>query len=614
MEASPDVVAPVAVPEDTPTGRLRAALGRMRLFDGVCPASLDRLAATMRWTCLPGGALLLEAGETGEDAYLLLSGLLGVRAPDGRLLARLGAGDTVGEMALLSGERRSATVVALRDCEIAVLPAAAFRDAVASDPGLALALARGIVRRLAAATAGPSTPARARSLAIVPQCEGVGVASFAVELVESLEPLGRVELVWATRGAERPTAWFHEVEARNDCVVYAAEHQPSAWTRLCVRQADSLILLARAELPAGSFEALDGCNTAATRSELVLLHGARRIAPGRAAEWRAALPGVPVHHVTDAADTARVARLVTGRATGLVLSGGGARGFAHLGVVRALRESGLPVDLVGGTSMGAIMGAGVAAGWDTGEMIERFHRAFVASNPLSDFTLPVVSLVAGREVARRLRAEFGEVAIEDLRLPFYCVSTNLSAGRAQAQDSGPLWRALRASIAIPGVLPPVISRGEVLVDGGTMNNLPVDEMRARGRGPVVGVDVGADRAFGCDLEEEEPPSLWQCWRERRRRPGILRILWRAGMVNSAHTAVAQRDQADLLLRPALESVDLLDWRAFPRAIDIGYRAALEALEAGGLDRLRASMTPATASATANGTVRSSTSPSASGAR
>jgi NTE family protein len=602
-----------APPAEAPAERLRAALAGMPLFGGVAPATLDRLVAEMRWVALPGGTTLMEAGEAGDEAYLVLSGLLGVQARDGSLIARIGPGDSVGEMALLTGERRSASVLALRDCEIAVLPANAFREAAAADPALALTFARGAVQRLAAATAVRPQAARARSLALVPHGPAVDVAGFAVELVEALAPIGRVELVWAARGTERSTAWFHEVEARNDFVVYAAEHLPNAWTRLCVRQADALLLLARADEPAGEFGALEGCATAARRSELVLLHD-RGVAPGRAAGWRRGLGGTPVHHVARPADSARVARLVTGRGVGLVLSGGGARGFAHLGVVRALREAGVPIDLVGGTSMGAIMGAGVAAGWQPEEMLERFARAFVSSNPLSDFTLPLVSLVAGREVGRRLRAEFGDVSIEDLPLPFYCVSANLSAGRAQVHDSGPLWHALRASVAIPGVLPPVISRGEVLVDGGTMNNLPVDVMRAQGRGPVIGVDVGADRAFTSDLDEVDLPRLWDCWRQRRRRPGILQILWRAGMVNSAQDSATQRDLADLLLRPPLESVDLLDWRAFGRAIDIGYRAAVEALADGGLARLAASSAAVSASATAKGTLRSSTSPSASAAR
>jgi NTE family protein len=247
-------------------------------------------------------------------------------------------------------------------------------------------------------------------------------------------------------------------------------------------------------------------------------------------------------------------------------------------------------------------------------MLERFRRAFVDSNPLADFTLPLVSLVAGREVGGRLRREFQQADIEDLPLPFYCVSANLSAGRVEVHDSGPLWRALRASVAIPGVLPPVLARGDVLVDGGVMNNLPVDVMQSRGRGRVIGVDVGADRAFRSDLDEADLPSLWECWRSRRRRPGILQILWRCGMVGSAQASATQRDQADILLRPPLESVDLLDWRAFRRAVEIGYRSAVEARDAGSFERLLASTATVTTSATRNGTVRSSTSPSASAAR
>jgi NTE family protein len=585
----------------------------MPLLAHIPPAGLDRIAASLVWMGLPGGTALVEAGEAGDEAFLVLSGLLAVRAPDGRPLARIGAGDTVGEMALLSGGRRSATVVALRDCEVAALPAAAFRAAAVEDPAVALAFARATAERLAATTAGAAPAARARSLALVPLGPGVDVAGFAVDLVDALALLGRVELVWEARGAGQPTEWFHAIEARNDFVVYAAEHRPTAWTRLCVRQADALLLLARGEEAAAEVHALEGCATAATRSELVLLHNGG-IGRGRAGDWRRRLPGVSVHHVTCAADAARVARLVTGRAVGLVLSGGGARGFAHLGVVRALRESGVPIDAVGGTSMGAIMGAGVAAGWEPDEMLERFRRAFVDSNPLADFTLPLVSLVAGREVGGRLRREFQQADIEDLPLPFYCVSANLSAGRVEVHDSGPLWRALRASVAIPGVLPPVLARGDVLVDGGVMNNLPVDVMQSRGRGRVIGVDVGADRAFRSDLDEADLPSLWECWRSRRRRPGILQILWRCGMVGSAQASATQRDQADILLRPPLESVDLLDWRAFRRAVEIGYRSAVEARDAGSFERLLASTATVTTSATRNGTVRSSTSPSASAAR
>jgi NTE family protein len=323
------------------------------------------------------------------------------------------------------------------------------------------------------------------------------------------------------------------------------------------------------------------------RAELLLLHEGA-FANGAAARWYSVLPGMPHHHMRGPADYDRLARLLTGRAVGLVLSGGGARGFAHLGVVRALREHDVPIDLVGGTSMGGILAAGVAADWTDKELVERFRRSFVDTNPLSDYTLPLVSLVSGRKVGMLLRRELGDIDIEDLPLPFFCVSSNLTTGRIAVHQHGPLWQWLRASVAIPGVLPPVFQGGEVFVDGGAMNNLPVDVMRAKGRGPVIGVDVGTDRTFTTDVDATEMPSFWNLLGapRGRRRPNILQILWRAGMVNSTTATLERRTQSDLLLTPPLESLDLLDWKAFERAIAIGYRDTCERLASGELARLQ----------------------------
>jgi NTE family protein len=249
----------------------------------------------------------------------------------------------------------------------------------------------------------------------------------------------------------------------------------------------------------------------------------------------------------------------------------------------------VPIDMIGGTSIGAIMGAAAAHAWSGDRMLDVFRRTFVDSNPLGDYTLPLVSLVAGRRVSERLRREFGDIAIEDLPLPFYCVSTNLTTGQAAVHRSGPLWRWLRASVAIPGVLPPVMHQGEVFVDGATINNLPVDIMRDAGRGAVIGVDVGADKAFTTDVDETDGPPLWKLiswFRGNRRRPNIFQVLWRSGMVNSAVATQARRHQTDLLLQPSLEEIDLLHWRAFDRAIVAGRDHALQRLDAVGPDLAR----------------------------
>jgi NTE family protein len=214
-------------------------------------------------------------------------------------------------------------------------------------------------------------------------------------------------------------------------------------------------------------------------------------------------------------------------------------------------------------------------------MSERIRRAFVHTNPLSDYTLPFVSLVSGRKVSRLLRQEFGEVDIEDLRLPFYCVSSNLTSGEVCVHRRGQLWYWLRASAAIPGVLPPVCRARQVYVDGATMNSLPVDVMQDLMTGTIIGVDVGNEQGFSCATDSMDVPSAWNApaWlRQRGSRIGIMKILLRAGMVNSTVTSLAQRQQTDLLLQPPLARIDLLDWQAFDRVVQIGYQHAIESIE------------------------------------
>jgi NTE family protein len=280
-------------------------------------------------------------------------------------------------------------------------------------------------------------------------------------------------------------------------------------------------------------------------------------------------------------DLARMVRALTGRAVGLVLSGGGARGFAHIGVARALRQSGIPIDLLGGTSMGAVVAASLASGWDDYEVVARNRRCFVDTNPLADLTVPVVSLFKGAKVSALLRSEFGETTmIEDLPQPFFCVTANLTRGRSDVRDRGLLARWLRASVAIPGVIRPVFDQGEVNVDGGVINNLPVDVMRGLGRGPVIGVDVSTDDTFTAASDAEAEIPLWQRVLGRRRQgvPNIMQILWRAGTVNSGAKLRAVSEQTDLLIQPPLESIDMLDWKAFDRAIEAGYAHTMRLLE------------------------------------
>ncbi|MFO1467310.1 MAG: patatin-like phospholipase family protein [Steroidobacteraceae bacterium] len=563
------------------------------------PATLESLAGAAVHFSLPAGQVLFEAGSDPDGLYLVASGRLGVQAAGGgRMLASIGRGELIGESGWLLGQPRSARLVALRDSELLWVDAASLDGITHRSPALSLAMARLCARRLRREHRPERQPGHAAVFTIVPNSLEVDIGQFATTLVQELGRFGRAELVWDVRATAQPSQWFNALAEANDFVVYVAHARPSGWTRQCCRQADTLLLAAATDAAPRPWPHMEASapDNAMARSELVLLHpGACR--PGTLPPWVGSAPFDQHHHVASAADVGRLARLISRRGVGLVLSGGGARGFAHLGVIRALREGRVPIDFVGGASIGAIIAAGLASGWTDEEMRERYRRSFVDTNPVNDYTFPFIALARGRKVSRLLQREFGQTLIEDLPVPFYCISANLSSGRATEHSAGTLWQALRASVAIPGVLPPVFRGEEVLVDGAAINNLPVDVMHRHQPGCVIGVDVGADRSFTADAAQGEGPPLWRFLARRaggRKRINIFQVLMRAGMVNSATAAAQQRELADLLIKPTLANIDLLNWQAFDRAIDAGFEHACRVLEgADGLPRLpRATAGPA----------------------
>jgi NTE family protein len=529
---------------------------------GVDPVALEALAAGAVHFSLPAGYLLFEAGSDPEGVYLLGSGRLGVKTQTRPgLTAEIEHGELVGEAGWLLGTQRSATVVALRDSELLLIPNAELERIAARSTHFSLALARLCARRLRNSNRQAYRPKRAHIFAVVPNSIEVDVADFAGDLVDELNKTGRTELVWDARATTHTSSWFNRIEEDNDYVVYVANWTASGWTQQCCRQADVILMVAPAGGGMHAWPA-DIAQTAIARGarvELALIH-AGRFETGAARAWLKTLPATQHHHLVEPGDFGRLARLLMRRGVGLVLSGGGARGFAHLGIVRALREAKIPIDFLGGASLGAIIAAGVAMGWSDEEMRMRYRRSFVETNPVNDYTLPLLALTRGKKVTRLLEREYGSVLIEDLRLPYFCVSANLTTGRLFEHREGRVALALRAAVAIPGVMPPVFADEGVLVDGAAINNLPVDVMQAHAPGFVIGCDVGADRNFG------------------ERRVNIFQVLMRAGMVNSTASERIQRELADVLLKPPLMHIDLLNWQAFDGAIEAGYQYARAALE------------------------------------
>jgi NTE family protein len=560
---------------------LRARLRSFPLLKDLSDAALRRLLAQATWFGLPGGTLLPRDGENDRALFLVVTGSLGVFAAIGkeerRLVAHVSAGETIGEMSLISNEPHTAEFVALRDTELLRISREGFQTLMTRHPHVVLNLVRILVRRLQESMRRP-LDSRPRTVAIVPLQDGLDDEPIADRLSGALSEMGSKAAVLDAKAAEHEAEWFSSFEIAHDVVIYRGDAPDSAWTHLCIRQADRIFLLARADrpLPRRPFEMPAFKARAGGLPELLLLHGGTTTR-GLPEQFSLRSGIFESHHHLRAGETGdirRLARFVAGRAVGLVLAGGGARGYAHIGVIKALIEAGVPFDHFGGTSMGAVIAAGLAAEWGLEELIARMRDAFVDRNPLSDFTLPLIALLRGKKVSERLQEHFGDIRIEELPKPFFCVSSDLTTGRIHVHRAGPLWRALRASVALPGILPPVSHHGHLLVDGGVMNNLPVDVMAAQSRGPVIASDVtGEVDLYVTDSRYGERPIWSLLWQRMRGSPSIVSILMRSGTVGSEAQRRVVREQADLLFEPLLPEIGLRDWHALEQAIAEGYAHA-----------------------------------------
>jgi NTE family protein len=546
-----------------------------------------------KWFSLKAGSPLLEAGEMADSIYFVLSGTLGAFRPreNGNMdfLGHVRAGEPVGEMALFSGgrEHSSAThtnsVYALRDCEIMSISRTGFDRLIKAEPEILERLIRVILLRLRQ-SGRRSARSEPKVFALIATSPTIDLEMRASTLKTTLNGMGlRATVIDQAEGEDKSTAYFDNLEQNNDIVILTAELGDHGWYKLAVRQADRIWIIGRADA-VPSDPILPRNNSPARQFKLVdvvLLHKGRDRLAATPGQWLSATGGDRLFHWTGhkGRDCARLARVMSGRSVGIVLSGGGARAFAHIGVVRALRERNIPIDFAGGTSMGAVIAACVAMGWSDEEIERRIRKGFVETNPLGDYTLPVVGLVRGKRVDQRLKTHFGDATIGDLEIPFFCVSTNLTDGDSHVHRRGYVRHALRSSIALPGILPPVINDGDVLVDGGVLNNFPVDIMQGLHRGVIIGSDVTRQRdGFPAD-EFIEPPGFlrWAIQNGLRRTPPIASLLMRAATVGV--NPKANREHAHICVIPDIAKLELRDWEAYEASVEAGYKSAIETLDA-----------------------------------
>lgn len=592
--------------------RAQFAVHMSSLFDFHEPSALSELLEGVEWKTLSGGELLYRQGGPGDSIYMVLAGRMRATIDEGngrhRLVTEMVPGETVGEVALLTNSDRAATLMAARDTVLAKLSASGFDRLTETHPQIALQIARLIATRLRGQLVGKTAKVhKGSTFAVIPTQPEFDTSDFVASLWEAMKFTGSTALFSArdldrelglegvsqeqTNGIRRAeiSRWFHEQEATYENIILIADSQWSNWSERAVRQADHLLFIADADAEDSLGEHEKRINalwdfSSHLKQSLVLLHSSDTSEISNTNQWLSKRRIKSFYHVRFGftEDYARLSRLLTGQANALVLGGGGARGFAHIGVIKALEENGVNIDVVGGTSFGGVIGAGVALGYDSKNILKLCRKHI---DRIYDFTFPVISLLRGKKIEQKLEAAFGSKQIEDLLIPFFCVSTNLTRAEQVVHNRGSLVKSLRASISLPAMVPPVLKSGDMLVDGGVLNNLPVDVMSdLYSGGKIIAVDISpkVDLANN-DTALVDGAGPWLLLRRlnpfRRRHyvPSIFDVLSRSITLSAVNKSMRKKEQdlASLYLLLPVDAIGTLEYDQFEKIADLGYAASIK---------------------------------------
>jgi NTE family protein len=564
----------------------RAALRSVPIFAEIDDEQLDQLTSAVDRRHIPANEWLFHMGDPSDAIYVVASGRFAAVGLDGQVLREMASGDAIGDLGVITGAARSAGIRALRDGVVWRIAADTFTEVLAKAPQLRSAMSRTMAELLREsrsanisrkprvigvlstgdAVAAPIVDTIAARLGlhgqaavVAPPVETTAAANHYGELVEAFsETLDR---------AERSNDWV---------LVVADRGSGDVWRRYVVAQSDRLVVVAGQARPPEAFD------PPVTQGPVHLITSVVDPDPS----WWDLLQPVS-HHSANDDGLGALARRIAGRSLGLVLGGGGARGLAHYGVYEELTRAGVIIDRFGGTSAGALAAATFALGLDASDSTAAARKYMEKTKPVSDYTIPAIALTRGRRVDRLVEGFFGSTTlIEHLPRGFFSVSTDLITGDSIIHRRGLLWVAVRASISIPGLLPPVQRGEQLLVDGGLLNNLPADVMCADPDGEVICVDLRRtyvpSKGFGPLPTMLQPPAF-----VRRlltgtdvALPPLQETLLRTAEIAASSGNLRELPRVAAIIEPDVSGIGPLEFHNIDAALEAGRiatRAALEAL-------------------------------------
>lgn len=559
------------------------------------------------WISIDSGDVLFNQGDEGDGLFFVIQGRLGVWGKDqsGQRLkiADIGRGETIGEMALFTGEPRNADVIANRKTILAKLTNRAYRNFAIQFPDLNFDIFRLVIQRLSLRKLekGSNRPVTICLVAL----NDIDTASLYTSLHQALSLMSEVNWVdfdFYKKHTSEANSGFQpdhfsdfllDLELNSSLLVLDAGGGNEQFQKICVSHADVVLLLSDAS-KASNVGALEQSIAESSAAEkcFVFVHPEHCRLPEGTAQKLEIRNYVGRHfhvRIQNKSDIGRLARLITGHGTGLVLAGGGAKGFAHMGVFKALKENGFSFDFIGGTSIGAMNAAAIAFDASVDDTI-RFMKKAALYHPTKDFNLlPLVSLIRGKRLEHLVKTAIfdfsgrNDVDLTDLWIPLFVVSSNYSKARQEIHLRGSLLQHLLASAAIPGIFPPVVKENDLLLDGGSFNNFPIDVMHREGIERIIGSDFVVEKNY--ELKFDKVPGPWKLlyhkWVYGRRNiyrvPSLVSIMLNTTLLYSNAKRKESLRMTDLHFNPPVEKLGFTDWKRFDQFVEAGYRHAKEKL-------------------------------------
>lgn len=536
---------------------------------------------------LEPGAFVFEQGDHNNALYIVLSGRLRAVVQDEHamhILGDIGEGEPAGEFALFTNEPRMASVLAIRKTTVLEINKQQYEALVARNPSFAATLTGVLIGRLKRNMLERHLSAIPRNIALVNLQADHDLSPWTRDIEKTFRESGTPIYVYdhtsATEGDQ--AAVFDSLEQHMGMNILVCSEAHPEWSRQCLLYADLVIVAtdfkASPELyPVEQLLDLYSQSILNKKIYIVFLHKQNAPFPAHTQRWLARRK-VNLHiHVrkNNARDVRRFCRIIAHQAVGVVLGGGGAKGYAHVGAVRALMDAGIEIDFIGGTSAGALYGVVMSHCDFSFAQIDRLCEASAKGKLTSnDFSLPIISMMSGRKINRFIKEIFGDSHLEDIWVNSYCVSTNFSSSAITVHDRGLTSKMVQASIAIPGVFPPVVIDKQLHVDGGVVDNLPIEPMYRYPVRYVIAISLSSLNTRYVDYAEV-PSAGKLFWdkltgRKKYRIPSISSLIINSLMLNSYQKQELNKSKVSLYFEMDLKGVGLLDDKKWELTIKKGH--------------------------------------------